>query len=111
MDITMKTYIKSIIAQAEAYEQCNVRLGNKYFDIANSMYTKLKEENRISEFKQLLHHDNIYVKIRAAAICLQFPDLQAYCEAMLTEIVNMRGDIGGAALSVLTTWYSGRMVF
>ena len=111
MSKELERYVNVRIAAGEAREQDKIKESNNFMTEVYDIYTLLKNENRLDEFKDLLLHENPYVRLSAAIRCLQFDDTVDESVEILEKFAKSDKTLGHEAHMTLFAWRNGMIKF
>ena len=108
IDQLMEEFVETVIKRGYELEEGDVKKANRLFDKIKSLVTKIKKlENYPEKMKELLHHENDHVKLKAAFELL--PVYTEEAENVLFILSQKRSLVGMDAELTLEEWEKGNL--
>ena len=106
----VEDYINAAIKYGEATQEGDNKVVNKNYKLIDSIFRKLKTENRLSELVLLMDHVNEDVKMWAATHLLVFDEQKA--KQVLSEIAKDTTSLNAyEAEMTLKEWEKGNLTY
>lgn len=109
IDQLMEEFVETVIKRGYELEEGDVKKANRLFDKIKSLVTKIKKlENYPEKMKELLHHENDHVKLKAAFELL--PVYTEEAENVLYELSQKKGRMTTTSARItLERWRKGEL--